>query len=105
MQAFHASQYPPPIFFQSPAEPGRSSPEAIAASIARQLSSLQPGLPLLSPIIETYLRKEADAFVSGPLHIRETCALILQLVEFYPLATIVIDALDECDPDKRSDQR
>ena len=33
----------------------------------------------------------------------ESCALIAQLVECYPLTTIVIDALDECDPGKRAD--
>jgi hypothetical protein len=59
-------------------------------SIARQLSSLEPGLPLLSPSVAVYLRKEAEGFASGTLHINESCALIIQLIEHYPLTTIVI---------------
>jgi len=105
MRAFHAGQSPPPVFFycsRNIAEPGRSSPEAIIASIARQLSSLRPGFPLLDSAITTYLKKEAEGFASGPLRINESCALIIQLVEHYPLTTIVIDALDECDPERRA---
>lgn len=33
----------------------------------------------------------------------ESRALIIQLVEHYPLTTIVIDALDECNLEKRAD--
>jgi hypothetical protein len=106
MRSFHAGQCPPPVFFycsRNPAEPGRSSPEAIIASIVQQLSSLQPGHPLLDPTITAYSKKEAEGFASGKLRINESCALILQLVEHYPLTTIAIDALDECDPEKRGD--
>jgi hypothetical protein len=31
----------------------------------------------------------------------ESCALIMQLIEQYPLTTIIIDAMDECDPERR----
>jgi hypothetical protein len=106
MRAFHGGQSPPPVFFycsRNTAEPGRSNPEAIIASIVRQLSSFQPGLPLLDPIITAYLKKEAEGFASGKLRINESCALIIQLAEYYPLTTIVIDALDECDSERRAD--
>jgi hypothetical protein len=105
MRAFRAGQNHPPVFFycsRNTAEPGRSNPETIIASIVRQLSSLQPGC-LLDPIVATYLKKEAEGFASGTLRINESCALILQLIDFYPMTTIVIDALDECDPEKRAD--
>jgi len=42
-----------------------------------------------------------EGFASGSLGIDESCALIIQLSEQYPLTTIVIDALDECDPGRR----
>jgi hypothetical protein len=106
MQAFHAGQSPPPAFFycsRNTAERSRSNPEAILASIVRQLASLEPGLPLLDPVITLYKQREAQGFASGSLRIGESSALIIQLVENYPLTTIVIDALDECDPEKRAD--
>jgi hypothetical protein len=104
LKAFRAGQSPPPAFFycsRNTAEPTRSSPDAIVASIARQLSSLGPGLPLLPPIVEAYKTRETDGFASGALRIDESRALIIQLVEHYQLTTIVIDALDECDPESR----
>lgn len=106
MQAFCAGQSPPPAFFycsRNTAEPTRSNPDAIIASIARQLSCLRPEFPLLGPVIETYRRREAEGFASGPLQIDESTSLILQLTEKYPMTTIVIDALDECDPETRTD--
>jgi hypothetical protein len=54
-------------------------------------------------MVTTYRGREAEGFASGPLRMDESTALIIQLVEYYPLTTIVIDALDECDPDKRAD--
>lgn len=106
MRTFHAGHNPPPAFFycsRNTAEPARSDPEAILASLARQLSNHQPEHPLLKPTIEIYKQKEAQGFASGPLRIEESLALIIQLVEHYPLTIIVIDALDECDPAKRAD--
>ena|SRR5947207_766074 len=106
LNGFRAGHNPQPVFFYSSrnsAEPGRSDPNAILASLARQLSSLQPGKPLLQPTLDLYKKKEAEGFASGSLRIEESCALIIQLVEQYPLTTIVIDALNECNPGKRRD--
>ena len=103
---FNAGYSPPPAFFycsRNPAEPRRSSPEAILASIVRQLSNLEHGDHLLDPAVTAYKKREAQAFASGTLSVEDSCALILQLVEHYPLTTIVLDALDECDPGKRDD--
>jgi hypothetical protein len=104
--AFCAEQTPPPAFFycsRNPSEPGRSNPANILASVVRQLSCLEPGLPLLDPVVTAYKKRETQGFASGALRIDESVALILQLVERYPLTTIVIDALDECHPTKRAD--
>jgi hypothetical protein len=106
ISAFDAGQSPRPAFFycsRNAAEPARSSPAAILASIVRQLSSLQLSDPLLHPVVNSYQRTEAEGFASGPLRVEESYALIIQLVEHYPLTTIIIDALDECDPETRAD--
>ena len=85
------------------AEPARSSPNAIVAIITRQLSSPQLGSPLLPPAVAVYKKREMEGFASGSLSIDESRLLILQLAEHYPLTTIVIDTLDECDPERRTD--
>jgi hypothetical protein len=106
LKNYHADHNPHPVFFYSSrntAEPGRSDPRAIFASLARQLSCPEPGQPLLKPTIDLYRKKEAEGFASGSLRIEESCTLIIQLIEQYPLTTIVIDALDECNPKKRGD--
>ncbi|KAL9043407.1 MAG: hypothetical protein Q9214_003406, partial [Letrouitia sp. 1 TL-2023] len=104
MQAYNAGQSPPPAFFycsRNTAEPERSNPAAILASFVRQLSCVEPGGPLLDPVTKLYQQREIQGFASGPLRIDESITLLTQLVEYYQLTTIVIDALDECDPEKR----
>jgi hypothetical protein len=104
MRDFETGHNPAPAFFycsRSTAEPTRSDPDAILASIARQMSNLRPELPLLKPTVDLFQRKESQAFASGPLRIDESCSLIIELTEHYPMTVIVIDALDECDPEKR----
>jgi hypothetical protein len=106
MMAYRSGECPPPVFFycsRNTAELERSDPKAILANIVRQLSSLEAGLPLLDPAIKKYKERESRGFASGALNIDESRALIIQLIEYYPLTTIVIDALDECDPLTRLD--
>ena len=103
-RSFHHGFGPQPAYFycsRNTAEPTRSDPEKILASIARQLSGFQTGQALLSPVTDLYERKEAEGFASGPLRADESCALISQLVERYPMVMIIVDALDECDLRKR----
>jgi len=57
----------------------------------------------MPPIVAAYKKREMEGFASGSLGIHESCALIIELAEYYPLTTIVIDALDECDPERRAD--
>ncbi|KAI8714909.1 NACHT domain-containing protein [Fusarium sp. LHS14.1] len=109
LEAFRENQTPAPVYFycsRNPAEPGRSDPSKIAASIARQLSTPKVGGPLLEAAVEVYRRREAeDTFASGPLRLDESKSLILKLLEQYRdvTMTIVIDALDECNPATRGD--
>ncbi|KAK4178043.1 hypothetical protein QBC36DRAFT_112384 [Triangularia setosa] len=97
-------QSPPPAYFycsRNPAEPRRSDPKEIMASIARQLSSLGPGLPLLQPTVAEYRKREREAFADTSLRLQESRDLILELAKHYPVVFIVIDALDECNPAMR----
>ena len=106
MRSFKAGNNPHPVYFycsRNPAEPARSNPQAILASLARQLSSTQPGKPLLQPSIDLYDDEEAEGFVSGPPQLDQCLKLIMQLIELYPQTTIILDALDECDPATRLD--
>lgn len=106
MKDYQSRNSSQPVFFycsRDPKEPTRSNPKAILASIARQLSNTAPGKPLLRPTVEMYEIEEDQGFASGPPEMRETCELIMQLIEVYPQTTIVIDAMDECDPHKRGD--
>jgi hypothetical protein len=105
-QDFNVGQSPPPAFFycsRNPAERTRSDPKTILASLARQLSNLLPESPILKATIDVYTKKEAQAFASGSLQIEESRDLIIQLINEYPLTTIVLDALDECNPETRTE--
>ncbi|KAL9093857.1 MAG: hypothetical protein Q9165_003780 [Trypethelium subeluteriae] len=103
-KSFRAGENPQPVFFycsRNPAEPARSDPGAILASLARQLSCLEPGKSLMTPTVELFKKNEEEGFASGSLQLADSRALILQLIEQYPLTTIIIDAMDECDPRRR----
>lgn len=106
LAAFAKHQSPPPAYFycsRNTAEPGRSDPNSVLRSLARQLSCLEPSLPLLGPTVAAYKTQEEQAFAAKSLQLRETCSLILNLVEHYPAVTMIIDALDECNPATRKD--
>jgi hypothetical protein len=106
LENFKAGNNPHPVYFycsRTPAEPARSNPQAILASLARQLSSTQPGKPLLQPSVDLYNEEEAEGFVSGEPQLDQSLRLIMQLIELYPQTTIILDALDECDPALRLD--
>ena len=94
---------PPPVYFycsRDAAEPQRSDAAAILSSIVRQLSCAEPGLPLLPPVVETY-EKKGQGFNSRGLQIDDSCDIIKKLIEYYPVTTIIIDALDECNSEER----
>ena len=106
LKSFEAGNSPQPVFFycsRNPAEPARSDPKAILASLARQLSSLEPGKSLLQPSVSLYEKEEAEGFASGQLQVDESRRLIMQLIELYPQTTIILDALDECNLATRLD--
>ena len=80
------------------AEPERADPAAIFRSLVRQMSCLPCSGEILDPVQKVYSARREDGFAAGPLTITESKALIIELTQSRPLTTIVIDALDECDP-------
>ena len=101
---------PAPIAYfycaRNKAEPLRADPIEVLRSILRQLCSSKANLPIRLPIVKEFkLRKEAaDEDGSDPsrLNIMECVNLILAVLEKDP-ATIIIDALDECDSVRRNE--
>ncbi len=95
---------PRPAYFycsRNNQETTRSDPRAILASLARQMSSLKPGAPILPPSLSLYHRKEVTGFASGNVSIAESTRLIIDLTAYYAVSIIIVDALDECNPKSR----
>ena len=57
-------------------------------------------MPLLPSVVDKY-KKRGEGFSSNGLLLEESLELIIKLTEIYDMTTIVVDALDECDPETR----
>ena len=97
----------PTAFFycaRSTAEPERSKPAEIMGALLRQLASIQSDLYVKDPILNEYgaRKKEAEKDNSGlkKLTVQDCTRLIVELTKYHP-ATIILDALDECEKDTR----
>jgi hypothetical protein len=86
------------------AERERANPDEILRSILKQLSCSKPTLPIREPVATEYkaLKDEADQDGSDPTQwtASECVQLMIKLLQDNP-AIIIVDALDECDPDRR----
>ncbi|GKZ38746.1 hypothetical protein AbraIFM66950_011182 [Aspergillus brasiliensis] len=99
---------PAPIahFFcsRSPAEPERSDAREILRSLVKQLSLIEGDKTIRLPSVEAYQVRRAEASHTGekpaPLTVEECIDLICEIGRVCPL-TLVIDALDECNPQQR----
>ena len=69
----------------------------------KQLSQPTPGGGILKAIVDEYKLEEKKGFPSGPLSLTRCQELILSVSHIYPEITLIIDALDECNPQKRID--
>jgi len=101
-ESYEAGQNPLPVYFycsRTAAEPERSDPDAVLSSILRQLCN-QPGNAIYPPIVEKYTQ-QGQGFRSKGLQLKDSLGLIMELIETNAITTIVVDALDECDPEKR----
>lgn len=93
----------PVVYFycaRDAAEPERADPENVFLSIARQLSGTDVTQPLCEATIQRYAQSRKTGLDSRSLSLEETVGLIIDLLSDTP-ATIVIDAVDECDPTRR----
>ena len=94
------SSWAPPVAFfycaKETAEPERSRPTEVLLSIARQLSGDDPKYSIRLPLITKYNKYHDVGVKPRRLESSECVELILALTDENP-ATIIIDALDECD--------
>ncbi|CAG8979473.1 hypothetical protein HYALB_00012073 [Hymenoscyphus albidus] len=86
-------------------EPERADPDEIMRSILKQLCCTKVVTPVREPLVSKYkeLKEESDddGVEEPPKPTCDECVdLIISLLESIP-ATIILDALDECDPDRR----
>ena len=101
-----AGQSPTAFFYcaRSTAEPERGKPAEILGAILRQLCSSKPDRPIRGPVAKEYeLRSQKaneDCSRVRKLSVEDCRRLILELTEDNP-ATIIIDALDECEEETR----
>ncbi|KAF7509247.1 hypothetical protein GJ744_008141 [Endocarpon pusillum] len=106
-EAHSALSAPPIAFFycaRNEAERERAMPVEVMRAILRQLASTKPDMPIKEPVAKEYeeRKKKADEDCSSlrQLTVEDCTRLILALTNGRP-ATIIIDALDECDEDLR----
>jgi hypothetical protein len=57
----------------------------------------------VQPAITNYEEQEVEGFAAERLTMDESQSLIIDLLALHPVATIIIDALDECEPETRAD--
>ncbi len=102
-ESFHTGQAPLPVYFyctRSAAEPERSEPGIVLASILRQLLCVEPGRALPPPVVEKY-KRQGEGFKSRGPCLEESLDLVKTLTEAYGVTTIIVDALDECNAETR----
>jgi hypothetical protein len=81
----------------------RQDPRHILMSIIRQLAAPLAGLPIKAPLISRYKQDNTMGNREAHFNIKECSNLIIELVtHHYSHTTIVLDALDECDPKTRA---
>ncbi len=97
----------PTAFFycaRSTAEPERAKPAEIMGALLRQLASSKPDLPVKEPVAKEYearkKKAEEDCSSLKKLTVQDCTRLIIELTKDHP-ATIILDALDECEESTR----
>ncbi|KAK2769608.1 hypothetical protein FQN53_005988 [Emmonsiellopsis sp. PD_33] len=88
------------FFYCNRNDPERREPLAVLRSFVRQLSTTANGQHSMQQRIRQYYNKSREEG-STPT-INDCKELLLELINTYPKTTIILDALDECEEQKRS---
>jgi hypothetical protein len=100
MELHETKNTPYPVFFfcsRNAAEPERANPDEILRCLARQVSDLPGGPPLHQTLEKRFARRR----VAGEMSSAEASEIIIDTIRARPLTYIIVDALDECDPEAR----
>lgn len=107
MTAYNSPSYPTTrvcYFYchENPAEPGRSNPEEVLRCLLEQMAWMEPERQYRTTLVRAYEEAKAISYGKSPRKpsMDDTIAILLELVKVHP-ATIIVDALDECDPTRR----
>lgn len=79
----------------------RDSPENILRGLVKQICLAYPGMNLPTPLLSLYEDREKNGHSSGSPKLEESEELIVELSKGVWQTTIIIDALDECNPRTR----
>ena len=89
---------------RSTAEPERAKPADIMGALLRQLAGSKRDLPIKMPVAKEYetrrRKAEEDCSTLKKLTVQDCTRLIVELTKDQP-ATIILDALDECEENTR----
>lgn len=89
---------------RSTAEPARARPVEVLCALLRQLCTSNPDQPVKNPVAREYearkKKAEEDCSTIKRLTVEDCTRLIIELTKDHP-ATIILDALDECDEGTR----
>ena len=89
---------------RSTAEPARARPVEVLCALLRQLCTSNPDQPVKNPVAREYearkTKAEKDCSTIKRLTVEDCTRLIIELTKDHP-ATIILDALDECDESTR----
>ncbi|KAI0448909.1 hypothetical protein F5B21DRAFT_79543 [Xylaria acuta] len=76
-------------------------PHSLLCSLVRQLSLTTNRLSIKPCTVDIYNKKRATGFASNCLTMKECLELLVELTNSYELIYIIIDGLDESDPETR----
>lgn len=91
------------FFYCNYRDAARRDPAIALGALVKQLCLHSPIEHLPKPVLSIYEARENSGHLSGALRSNESRDLIVQLSTGFAQTNIVIDAVDECDRDKRRD--